>query len=208
MKPLIWCCIVTVINALVCVPDAAGQDSHVQTRAVGHRAVVDVEKLKKNHLRYQAILSDLASDKQANDKLLAKKQEEIDETLARRDALPALSEEAVTLGNLATKLKAELDLARRDFAEEQRRQSAKADIRLYQEIKQEAAYFSQKYKIHVVLNHRSAPISEDMTLEEAKALFTGNVVYHKNVDITHELLRRLGPPTHPRHYGPLPRAPR
>jgi Skp family chaperone for outer membrane proteins len=164
-------------------------------------AVIDIAKVFKGHLRFNAMMGDIKKDIENFDAYVkneSTKLKAMGETLAQyKSGSLEYKQKEEEAAKLTSELQVKVGLKKKELLE----QEARVYFQVYRELEQKVAVFSQQYGISLVLRFNS----EDMKEEDRNSVLQGVnravVYYNPQYDITNYVLTELN-----RGYAPPPTA--
>ena len=177
--------------------DSRAQKAEAEKDSVpfGHIAVIEPESVLKHHRWYRERLGQLRSDEEAAKAKLAKQREELQDLQQQLIALGEGTDFFAALAAEIAQKQQEIEAAERQLVEEAKTNRLKLHQAIWAEICRHSEDFAKKYNIVLVLGWREPnEMDQNLSLEDAKALFTTDVLYHNNIDISSIVERSMNPP--------------
>ena len=80
------------------------------------------------------------------------------------------------------------------FAEEDERHEARIYFQFHHQVTTEIKHFAQRYDIHLVIPYDSSELGPDASKEEILHRMKTSPLYQAKIDITNDIIHRMGPP--------------
>lgn len=174
--------------------DAQPPDDEAPAAAKGSVAVLDVERVFKEHTDFLAQIEQMKLNVTAaeNDfREEADKIKELSNELKTAESAELKSKLEAEIAERSLRLKLKIDLQKKDFM------NREADIYLqvYRKIKQFVADYSRQRGISLVMriNHKD-DVDKITEREEILAAVNRSIVFQDGVDITDEIIKRINSP--------------
>lgn len=154
-------------------------------------AVVNVDRLFKEHPRVRAAIEELKKQRESNQ---AELQKDADDIFRLERQLQQHEEESEKYQQLAEKIAvAEADLAakRLKFNEEQERHEAGIYFEFHHEVTTTIRFLAQKHAIYLVVPFNSSEVSIEDSAEEVLHKMKSSPLYFNNIDLTDYVLQRI-----------------
>ncbi len=158
--------------------------------AGGAVAVVDISYIFKNHAGFKATMEDMKKEVQAYEEELRARhqalQKEKDQLSQFRPGSPDYERLERALAEKVGKLQIDTQMKKKEFLQRE----SKVYFQVYQEVSAAVRDFAEQKRIDLVLRYNGDQIDPD---DRASVLQGVNraLVYHRNLDITREILDRL-----------------
>ena len=183
---LAMCLSITVAHAQV------GGRTAVPGGQMGDRiAVIDINYIFKNHVRFKGMVDDWKKDVKAVEDQMRTRGNEVQKKMKQleqfKPGTPDYKQLEEGIARLQSEFKVEVQLQKKDLMERE----AKMYFNVYQEIQNVVAYFAQRMNITLVLRYSRDPINSEDPRAIQQALLRPVVHVQKNVDITMDILQRL-----------------
>jgi Skp family chaperone for outer membrane proteins len=171
---------------------AAAAQVPARAPGTGSVALVDVNYIFKNHVRFKAMIDEMKADfdrtqaefKRQGD-AINKLSERLNEYRPGTPDYKAMEEEIV---NQRSKFQGQVALQKKEFLQRE----AKIYYNVYTEIMQEVQYLAAANNISMVLTFNGDPINPEKPDDVLRGINNPVVYYDKSLDITPSILKRLG----------------
>lgn len=172
------------------VPPAQRQPAAAASSAGMNVAVIDVARVFKNHVRFNAAMTDIKTEIDQFEAQVRERQRALrakGEGLANYKAgSPEFRKLEEELARTESDMKIEVGLKKRELLE----QEARVYYRVYKEIEQEVAVIASRFRIRLVLRYNAEEMKED----DRNSVLQGvnrAVVFQQDLDITNDVLAVL-----------------
>ncbi|HUY31380.1 MAG TPA: OmpH family outer membrane protein [Pirellulales bacterium] len=156
--------------------------------AVPQVAILDLAYIYANHVRFKAVNEDMRREVEAAENDLKASREELQKMVEKLDDYrrnsPEYRELEEEITNRQAKLGADVNLRKKNFAE----QEARNYYTVFQEVTEAIKRYCDERGIVLVLRFNGDPIDSENPQEIVKALNNTVLHYHKEIDITPHIL--------------------
>jgi Skp family chaperone for outer membrane proteins len=171
-------------------PAAAPAARPAAAQAAGHVAVVDVGYIFKNHTGFNSQMELMKTEVQKYEEQLRARHQELsqerEQLLQFKPGTPNYDKLEREMADKAAKLQVDTQLKKKEFLTRE----AKVYFDVYNEVSKSIEEFANMNNIDLVLRYNG----DDIDSEDRQSVLTGvnrAIVYHRNLDITREVLDRL-----------------
>lgn len=168
-----------------------GQPPAVQPAAGPRIALIDVNRIFKNHVRFEGMMNDMKAAVQEAETWVQGERKEINQRVERLQGYNKGTVEYKSLEEEIARRQADLEIKVRRQRSEFLQREAKIYYTVYQEIWQATDYFARQYKIDIVLRFNGEEVNPNLPDSVLTGINKPVVWYDRGLDITDAILAEL-----------------
>jgi Skp family chaperone for outer membrane proteins len=154
-------------------------------------ALLDVNRVFKNHGRFQQMMADMKTDLQAEEEMVRKEKEaitgEVEVLKSIKTGTPDYKEREQRVATRQADLNVRLQLKRKEFL----LREAKMYNAVYQEVEQEVRYYASQMGIAMVLRYNGDTVDPDNPEDVLRNISKPVVCFAPGMDITDVIIQQL-----------------
>lgn len=154
-------------------------------------ALLDVNRVFKNHARFQQMMADMKTDLQAEEEAVKKERDgiagEVEQLKQLKSGSPDYKEREQRVATRQADLNVRLQLKRKEFL----LREAKMYHAVYQEVEQEVRYYASAMGIAMVLRYNGESVDPDNPEDVLRNISKPVVCFAPGMDITDVIIQQL-----------------